>query len=83
MTLAQRAIPTHERRRPGPPANDNRPQRRVVVNLSPHIPISRTEVEVVDLLIGSFADFTAVAANDNERPDPNPGEIRGPPMRDD
>lgn len=61
---------------PGVPANENRPSRRVVVNLVPVAPITITEVEVFDLLIGSFAGF---AANDNERPKPNPDAMHDPP----
>ncbi len=66
-----------QRKRPGPPANNRAPDRRIIVNLHPGVPICTVEIEVFDLLIGSFEAF---ATNDNERPDPNPGEIRGPPM---
>ena len=57
-------------------ANDNHFSRRVVVHLVPTAPITITELEVFDYLIGSFAGF---AANDNERPKPYPDAIRDPP----
>jgi hypothetical protein len=63
-------------RRPGISANENRPSRRVLVKLVPTAPISITEVEVFDHLIGSFAGF---AANDNEHPKPNPNAMHDPP----
>lgn len=52
-------------------ANDNAPaERRIVVSLDPSAPITRTEIEVFDVLIGRFDQF---AANDNEPPpDPQP-----------
>lgn len=59
-------------------ANDNQPSRRVVVHLSPHVPISLVETEVFDILIGPLIEF---AANDNERHNPHPDAIRGPPAR--
>lgn len=59
-------------------ANDNQASRRVVVHLTSSVPISVVETEVFDILIGSIAAF---AANDNERPNPHPAAIRGPPIR--
>lgn len=54
-------------------ANDNAPaERRIVVSLDPSAPITRTEIEVFDVLIGRFDQF---AANDNDNeppPDPQP-----------
>jgi hypothetical protein len=76
MPRPQRAAPSYGRR-PGPPANDHAPVRRVVVDLPSTAPITQTEVEVFDLLIDRFDLF---AANDNEAPNPHPTAIRGPPM---
>jgi hypothetical protein len=58
------------------PANDNYSTRHVVVELDARAPITITEVEVFDYLIGANL---ALAANDNERPDHNPAAIRDSP----
>jgi len=77
MMLAKQALPTVVNSKKA--KNDNRPQRRVFVQLSPNVPVTLVETEVFDLLMGSFVEF---AANDNQRPCPNPSEIRGPPLQD-
>jgi hypothetical protein len=59
------------------PANDNSAVRRVVVNLRETAPITITETEVFDMLIGSFAAF---AANDNEGHTPKSDAIQAPPL---
>ncbi len=63
--------------RPDTPANDNHFSRLVIVNLMPTAPITITELEVFDHLIGSFA---GLAANENESPKPCPDAIRDPPL---
>jgi hypothetical protein len=57
-------------------ANDNNSSRRVVIQLPANAPVTITEIEVFDLLIGAATCF---AANDNERYDPHSDAIRAPP----